>query len=83
MNDTISRDEDGTPDMGQARAWSRVARPGQYLATYSEYSGDDHGSRCGYADDQLDELGRILRKRGLRIDTDDVGLRVCLAPDDA
>ena len=83
MNDTISRDHDGTPDMGESRTWARIARPGQYLAKYSEYSGDDHGSRCGYADDQLAELGRILRTRGLRIEPDDRGLRVRLAPDGA
>jgi hypothetical protein len=34
----------------------------------------DHGSRCGWDDRALDEVRRILRRGGLTLGTDDVGL---------
>ena len=75
--DIISRDDDGTPDMGEARTWARQARFGDYLALYSDYPGDDTGSRCGYSDEQLDDLSRILGKRGICLSANDKGLVAC------
>ena len=64
-------------DMTTARTWARTAVAGEYLARYLDTAmGDDAdpGSRCGYGDDELAELGRILAKRDLRLVADDRGL---------
>lgn len=57
-----------------ALAWARTAVAGEYLARYTSEQGDDPGSRCGYGDDVLDEAGRILGARGLRLAANDLGL---------
>ena len=60
-------------------AWAREAEAGDYLVKYG-YTGvtadEDPGSRCGYDDQQLDQVGRWLRDRGLKLTTNDVGLVV-------
>lgn len=62
-----------------ARTFARWAKPGDYLARYSDVEGPDPGSRCGFGDDDLDEVKRRLAARGLRLDADDVGLIVVTA----
>ena len=62
--------------------WARTATAGEYLARYEGDGLDDvsdSGSRCGYGDDQLDAVGRILRGRDLCLSADDRGLRVEVA----
>lgn len=62
----------------EALVWARdEAEAGDYLAEYDDDGLDadsDPGTRCGYDDETLDAVGRILRDRGLRLGTDDVGL---------
>lgn len=59
-----------------ARAWAREAVDSEYLIEYADAPrGADPGSRCGLADDELDEIRRILAKRDLRLMADDLGLR--------
>lgn len=63
----------------ERRAWAQTATEGDYLA---EFEGDgltaleDPGSRCGYGDDELDEVERWLADRGLRLAANDRGLVV-------
>lgn len=63
--------------MIDASVWAKSATAGEYLVRYSE--GDstpetDPGSRCGYDDRELDDARRVLRSRGLRLETDDRGI---------
>jgi hypothetical protein len=58
--------------MQEARKWAKQAEAGEYLAEYEDVS--DSGSRCGFGDDELDEIARILRRRDLRLVADDRGL---------
>ena len=64
----------------EALAWARdEAEAGEYLAEYENDGLDaesDPGSRCGYEDETLDAVGRVLRERDLRLSTDDVGIVV-------
>jgi hypothetical protein len=68
--------------MAEARAWALEASEGEYLVEYEDTgmkAEEDPGSRCGFDDQQLDELGRILRARDLKLTADDVGLVVEVA----
>jgi hypothetical protein len=61
----------------EALAWAQDAQVGDYLGEYDDVDADrDPGSRCGYDDPTLDDVRRILRARGLTIETDDTGIRV-------
>lgn len=59
--------------------WARTAESGDYLAEYEDdglTAEEDTGSRCGYDDQQLDAVARVLRERNLRLVADDCGLVV-------
>ncbi len=59
--------------------WARKAESGDYLVEYEDTgmtAEEDPGSRCGYDDQQLDQVGRWLRERGLKLTADDRGLVV-------
>jgi hypothetical protein len=59
-------------------SWAKTARAGDYLVYYADdESLPDMGSRCGRSDSELDEVRRVLRTRGLRLEADDRGLRAC------
>jgi hypothetical protein len=60
------------PNMAAARDWARIADADDYLIEYN--AEQDPGSRCGFDDAQLDELKRILGRRGLTLEADDRGL---------
>lgn len=64
-------------DIASAMRWARAAVQGDYLITYED-SGltddEDPGSRCGFDDAELAEIEAELRKRGLTLLADDVGL---------
>ena len=64
----------------ELREWARTVSPGAYLVTYDESGGDDDddpdNSRCGYDDATHDQIAKWLGERGLRLDTDDMGLIV-------
>ena len=65
------------PNMAAARDWARIADAGDYLIEYKNTdltAAQDPGSRCGFDDAQLDELKRILERRGLTLEADDRGL---------
>lgn len=65
-------------DMHDARIWALTAEAGEYLIEYDDDdcppADEDPGSRCGFGDDELDELGRMLRQRDLKLVADDCGL---------
>ena len=63
--------------MSEAVAWARAAEAGDYLVEYEDTNmtaEEDPGSRCGFGDDELAEIERILRERDLSLEVDDVGL---------
>jgi hypothetical protein len=63
--------------LADALAWARWADAGEYLVSYEETGMtdvEDPGSRCGYSDDGLDEISRVLGQRGLTLTADDCGL---------
>jgi hypothetical protein len=69
----------GRRDMtiGEAREWALECEAGDYLVEYEDDGLDeasDPGSRCGFGDDELDAIGRILSDRGMKLEADDVGL---------
>lgn len=71
-NELVSR-----PSLSDAHRWARTAKAGEYLVTYAQSGltdAEDPGSRCGYSDPELDDLGRTLRERGLSLEADDRGL---------
>lgn len=54
-----------------------VLNVGDYLAYFTDTpDNSDPGSRCGYCDQELDEIRRGLLQRGLRLQSDDIGLIV-------
>jgi hypothetical protein len=62
-----------------ALSWAREAESGDYLDEYEDDGLDaesDSGSRCGYDDETLDAVERVLRERGLALRADDCGLIV-------
>lgn len=68
---------DGALTEAAAIRWAREAQAGDHLIDYDE-TGLEHwqdpGSRCGLSDPALDEVHRILRERGLRLEATDEGL---------
>ena len=63
--------------MTDIRVWGRTVRAGEYLAIFDEgEAADDPGSRCGYADSELQAAKDALRARGLVLVADDRGLIV-------
>ena len=59
--------------------WARETSAGNYLVRYEDTGMtdlEDPGSRCGFGDDKLAEIGRALGRRGLRLVADDRGLKV-------
>jgi len=74
----VSPDADGyEADMPAAREWAASASAGDYLVEYEDTgmtAEQDPGSRCGYDDQQLDEIRRILAGRDLTLEADDRGL---------
>lgn len=66
-----------SPGMVAAREWASSASAGDYLVEYEDTgmtAEEDPGSRCGYDDQQLDEIRALLRKRDLTLEADDRGL---------
>lgn len=66
-----------TKSLTDAITWARSAEAGEYLARYADdglTAGTDPGSRCGYSDEQLADVERVLAKRDLRLTADDRGL---------
>jgi hypothetical protein len=65
-------------DMHDARKWALTAEAGEYLIEYDDEdcppAEDDPGSRCGFGDDELAAIERILRDRDLTLRADDTGL---------
>lgn len=60
-----------------AVAWAETAEAGEYLVHYEDTgltSAEDPGSRCGYDDAELAEIGQVLGARDLRLVADDRGL---------
>lgn len=60
-----------------AMTWARSADAGDYLLRYEDTGlthGEDPGSRCGFDDRELAEIGTVLRGRGLQLQADDQGL---------
>lgn len=69
--------ESDVPTLAEALTWASTATAGDYLVYYEDTGlthDKDPGSRCGYADSELDAISKALRKRDLRLDADDVGL---------
>ena len=67
----------------ELRVWGRTVRAGEYLAIFNEgEAAADPGSRCGYADSELQAAKDALRARGLVLVADDHGLIVRLKRDD-
>lgn len=63
--------------VADAIAWARSADMGDYLIRYEDTGlshAEDPGSRCGFGDDELDEISAVLRARGMRLTADDQGL---------
>lgn len=63
--------------IGDARTWALQAEAGDYLIEYDDdglTAETDPGSRCGFGDDELAEIERILRDRDLTLRADDTGL---------
>lgn len=63
----------------ERREFAQSATAGEYFAQFDDDGLDemsDPGSRCGYGDDELDDLERLLNARGLTLTTDDIGLVV-------
>lgn len=57
--------------------WALDCDAGDYLVEYSETGltdTEDPGSRCGYGDDELDAIRRVLAERDLTLVADDRGL---------
>lgn len=74
--DEIEYEPMTTAELG---AWAREADEGDYLVEYEDTgmtADEDPGSRCGYDDQQLDQLKRWLADRDLALEADDVGLVV-------
>lgn len=63
--------------LADAIAWAREAEAGDYLVEYDDLDDnaeDDPGSRCGFGDDELDAINRVLRVRDLTLNANDCGL---------
>lgn len=63
--------------------WAQECEAGDYLVTYDgweAYSGTSaedtvaDGSRCGFGDDELAAIERVLRDRDMTLQADDSGL---------
>jgi hypothetical protein len=65
--------------MAEVGEWVRDVEAGEYLVEYEDTgltAEQDPGSRCGFGDDELDQISRWLGERGLKLEADDVGLVV-------
>jgi hypothetical protein len=62
----------------EMRSWALAADDGEYLAEFSDTPLPagcvDDGSRCGYSDEQLAEVSRLLTRRNMRLVTDSRGI---------
>lgn len=61
----------------EALRWAADAEAGSYLVEYEDTGltdAQDPGSRCGYSDDELDQIRRALGDRDLTLTADDRGL---------
>lgn len=63
---TVTHDDSGRV------VWSGKAASNE--DAYARAERADHGSRCGWDDAELDDAKRILRRGGLTLATDDLGL---------
>lgn len=64
-------------ELQEAIEWARECDAGDYLVEYSDDGLDDvsdPGSRCGFGDDELAEIERVLRGRDMTLSADDTGL---------
>lgn len=63
--------------LGDALRWAKTADHGDYLITWEESGLTDHedgGSRAGFDDMELDEIGNVLARNNLTLLADDNGL---------
>jgi hypothetical protein len=70
-------DEPYVASLTSALVWARTAKAGEYLVEYEDTGMtdvEDPGSRCGYSDLALDEIGHVLLRRNLTLTADDRGL---------
>jgi hypothetical protein len=68
-----------TFDASGGRAWEGSAQSCDEALSQVK----DSGSRCGWSDSELDGATRVLRRRGLTLDTDDRGILVARIDADA
>lgn len=63
--------------LSDAISWAQSADVGDYLIHYEDTGlthEEDPGSRCGFDDRELAEIGAVLRSRDMRLTADDRGL---------
>ena len=64
-------------DLAEAVSWALSCEPNDYLIAFDECgvsAEDDPWCQCGFNDEELGQITYILHLRGMRLDTDDVGL---------
>ena len=63
--------------LSEAIQWAKTAEEGDYLVYWDEdgfNSETDPDSRGGFDDAELAEIETVLRRRGLTLEADDIGL---------